>query len=45
MNARLAEDYPEREAEIDEVLEKIFKKNVRKMIARGRREARWARSG
>ncbi len=33
LKARLAEDYPEREAEIEEVLEKIFKKNVRKMIA------------
>ena len=33
LKARLLEDYPEREAEIEEVLEKIFKKNVRKMIA------------
>ena len=33
LKARLVEDYPEREAEIEEVLEKIFKKNVRKMIA------------
>lgn len=29
----LVEEYPEREGEIDEVLEKIFKKTVRKMIA------------
>lgn len=32
LKARLAEDYPERVGEIDEVLEKLFKKTVRKMI-------------